>query len=173
MAAFGLVSARRFIDYIKPVRFVSGPRGYSWPSFEVGNTAAIKHGAHSPGKCTGAHVATPTVGAHVTVTGPYVLDRNHGWMEVHPAWSITAGNTTVASAPPRQTHRHKQQPRPRVACSTRTVPPHARPARYRSVAVNRATGRALIETAMASRASNDELSVPGEGVLGTRPRRPS
>ena len=26
----------------------------------------------------------PPVGAHVQVTGTYVLDTNHGWMEIHP-----------------------------------------------------------------------------------------
>jgi hypothetical protein len=31
----------------------------------------------------------PPVGAHVQVTGSYVLDTNHGWMEIHPASVIT------------------------------------------------------------------------------------
>jgi hypothetical protein len=26
----------------------------------------------------------PPVGAHAQVTGSYVLDTNHGWMEIHP-----------------------------------------------------------------------------------------
>jgi hypothetical protein len=28
------------------------------------------------------------MGAHVSVTGPYVLDTTHGWDEIHPAWRI-------------------------------------------------------------------------------------
>ena len=28
----------------------------------------------------------PSVGAHISVTGPYVLDTSHGWMEVHPLY---------------------------------------------------------------------------------------
>jgi hypothetical protein len=34
-------------------------------------------------------VSVPAVRSHVTVVGPYVLDRAHGWMEIHPTWSIT------------------------------------------------------------------------------------
>ena len=30
----------------------------------------------------------PAHGSHVRVTGPYVLDLDHGWMEVHPMNSI-------------------------------------------------------------------------------------
>ena len=29
-------------------------------------------------------VLIPTPGQHVSVTGSYVLDTNHGWMEIHP-----------------------------------------------------------------------------------------
>lgn len=28
----------------------------------------------------------PSVGAHISVTGPYVLDTSHGWMEIHPLY---------------------------------------------------------------------------------------
>jgi len=34
-------------------------------------------------------VFIPPAGAHVQVTGSYVLDTNHGWMEIHPATAIT------------------------------------------------------------------------------------
>jgi hypothetical protein len=33
-------------------------------------------------------VAVPAVGAHVQVTGSYVFDTNHGWMEVHPITAL-------------------------------------------------------------------------------------
>lgn len=33
-------------------------------------------------------VAPPRKGEHVRVTGAFVLDRDHGWLELHPAWSI-------------------------------------------------------------------------------------
>jgi hypothetical protein len=34
-------------------------------------------------------VPIPAVGAHVQVTGTYVLDKEHGWMEVHPITLLT------------------------------------------------------------------------------------
>lgn len=40
------------------------------------------------GRCTGADVRTPKRGERIRVTGPWVLDRPHGWQEVHPAWKI-------------------------------------------------------------------------------------
>jgi hypothetical protein len=40
------------------------------------------------GRCTGAHVHKPERGERVRVTGPWVLDRPHGWREIHPAWRI-------------------------------------------------------------------------------------
>ena len=33
-------------------------------------------------------ITVPPVGAHVKVTGSYVLDTNHGWMEIHPVSRI-------------------------------------------------------------------------------------
>ena len=48
------------------------------------------HGSYDYGICTGADLRAPTVGQHVSVTGPYVLDRDHGWMEIHPVWAWTA-----------------------------------------------------------------------------------
>jgi hypothetical protein len=55
------------------------------------------------GSCTGADVLTPGYGAHVAVTGPYVLNRIRGWMEIHPAWAVnqqTAVPTTLAPTLP-------------------------------------------------------------------------
>jgi hypothetical protein len=40
------------------------------------------------GTCTGADVHTPKRGERVRVTGPWVLDKPHGWREIHPAWRI-------------------------------------------------------------------------------------
>jgi hypothetical protein len=40
------------------------------------------------GRCTGADVRTPKRGERIRVTGPWVLDRPHGWNEIHPAWKI-------------------------------------------------------------------------------------
>lgn len=42
--------------------------------------------------CAGYHnpLVLPPVGAHVTVTGAYVLDLDHGWTEIHPLMTITS-----------------------------------------------------------------------------------
>lgn len=72
-------------------------------------------GTYDYGICTGADESTPPVGSHVYVTGPYVLDEDHGgWAEIHPAWAVsttlitptttaaptTAAPTTQAAPPP-------------------------------------------------------------------------
>jgi hypothetical protein len=70
------------------------------PGCVVGQPPRPASGTYDCGTCTGANVASPAIGARVTVTGPYVLDSNHGWMEVHPAWSVIAGDTTGAAGQP-------------------------------------------------------------------------
>jgi hypothetical protein len=41
--------------------------------------------------CQGFHssLAIPPNGSHVRVTGTYLLDLNHGWMELHPISVLT------------------------------------------------------------------------------------
>lgn len=45
-----------------------------------------------------SRVPAPRVGEHVTMTGAYVLDSAHGWMEVHPAWIINGRGTSAYTA---------------------------------------------------------------------------
>jgi hypothetical protein len=46
-------------------------------------------------------VATVSPGERIIVTGSYVLDADHGWMEIHPITSITIlGGPAPAPAPP-------------------------------------------------------------------------
>jgi hypothetical protein len=40
------------------------------------------------GTCSGRDVGPPALGAHVRIIGPWVLDRNNNWYEIHPAWSV-------------------------------------------------------------------------------------
>jgi hypothetical protein len=86
------------------------------PADESGCTPGLPprppHGSYNYGICTGADLTAPPVGARVAVTGPYVLDANHGWMEIHPVWAIkmislppvpastTAPPATVPPPPP-------------------------------------------------------------------------
>jgi hypothetical protein len=50
--------------------------------------------------CIGYHtlLPVPSVGEHLTVTGPWVFDADHGWNEIHPAESF-GGAPPPASAP--------------------------------------------------------------------------
>ena len=57
-------------------------------SVPAGQARCIKGHKVTDGICTGAHLAKPKIGQHVTVTGPYVWDSFHGWNEIHPVWSI-------------------------------------------------------------------------------------
>jgi len=68
------------------------------PGCSPGAAPKAAIGTYDYGTCTGAVVATPAVNSHVTVTGPYVLDTFHGWMEIHPAWAVVPDGTS--SAPP-------------------------------------------------------------------------
>lgn len=56
-------------------------------------------------------VRLPAKGSRITVTGPYVTDRNvdHGWNEIHPVWhiSVRSGHSMSRSeqiAVPRDPH---------------------------------------------------------------------
>ena len=40
------------------------------------------------GTCSGRDLAAPARGKHLRIIGPWVLDRNHNFYEIHPAWSI-------------------------------------------------------------------------------------
>jgi hypothetical protein len=41
----------------------------------------------------------PAVGDKVTVSGSYVLDADHGWMEIHPVTSLTVTGSALAAPP--------------------------------------------------------------------------
>jgi len=74
--------------------------GVLWLEIVPADEPGCTPGKHvSYGICTGANVATPKVGAHVTATGPYVEDTAHHptHMEIHPAWSITANERLPTS----------------------------------------------------------------------------
>jgi hypothetical protein len=45
------------------------------------------------------NLTVPSVGDKVTVTGSYVLDQDHGWMEIHPVTSLTITGHVAAPAP--------------------------------------------------------------------------
>lgn len=65
------------------------------PGCTPGQPARPASGTYNYGVCTGADETTPSIGTHVWITGPYVLDLDHGgWAEIHPAWAITLSSGT-------------------------------------------------------------------------------
>jgi hypothetical protein len=47
----------------------------------------------------GGHLPAPNVGDHISLTGAWVLDTDHGWNELHPVWSETLNGATYHSGP--------------------------------------------------------------------------
>lgn len=45
------------------------------------------------------HLPKPSVADKVTIVGAWVLDTQHGWMELHPVWRMIAHGTTYTSGP--------------------------------------------------------------------------
>lgn len=48
----------------------------------------VNPGAPYLGTCSGRALVAPPLGAHVRITGPWVLDIGNHWYEIHPVWSI-------------------------------------------------------------------------------------
>jgi hypothetical protein len=40
-------------------------------------------------RCPKSDLPIPTIGDHIAIDGPWVLDTNHDWNEIHPVDSIT------------------------------------------------------------------------------------
>lgn len=71
------------------------------PGCTPGTPPKPPSGSYDYGICTGADEQPPAVGSHVVVTGPYVLDEDHGgWAEIHPVWAITASAPAAPSPAP-------------------------------------------------------------------------
>jgi hypothetical protein len=44
--------------------------------------------ARAAARCPKSKLPIPAIGQHIAVDGPWVLDTDHGWREVHPVDSI-------------------------------------------------------------------------------------
>jgi len=64
----------------------------------LGEPARPSRGTYDFGTCTGANLPIPSPGDFVEVVGLYVLNKSHGWMEIHPTWSILSSD--LGGAPP-------------------------------------------------------------------------
>ena len=51
------------------------------------------HPADAPAaaRCPRSTLPIPVIGDHVSMSGPWVLDTDHGWREIHPVDSIQIG----------------------------------------------------------------------------------
>jgi len=101
------------------------------PGCHPGQPPRPPSGSYDYGTCTGADEIAPAVGSHVYVTGPYVLDEDHGgWAEIHPVWAISSlspsrpPTTTAQASPsspttaaPATTVAAAQQPTASASCS--------------------------------------------------------
>jgi hypothetical protein len=47
--------------------------------------------AQAASRCPRPELPIPAIGDHVAVDGPWVLDTDHGWREIHPVSSIRIG----------------------------------------------------------------------------------
>lgn len=47
--------------------------------------------AHAASLCPRTRLQVPVIGNHISVDGPWVLDTDHGWQEIHPVDSIQIG----------------------------------------------------------------------------------
>ena len=91
------------------------------PGCVQGQPARPSTGTYDYGTCSGASIATPSTGEHVAVTGPYVRDTVHGWMEIHPAWSVVA--TRAIADPAAAGLAPSPLPAPKPPPSTRPISP--------------------------------------------------
>jgi len=44
--------------------------------------------AGSAARCPKSKLPVPVIGQHIAIDGPWVLDTDHGWREIHPVDSI-------------------------------------------------------------------------------------
>jgi len=44
--------------------------------------------AQSAARCPKSSLRIPSLGDHIAIDGPWVLDTDHGWREIHPVHSI-------------------------------------------------------------------------------------
>jgi hypothetical protein len=105
---FDLALDTSFVSLLKPANY-SGQHGWlvteivpaDKPGCIPGQPPRPASGSYNYGTCTGANEIAPPVGTHVSVTGPYVLDEDHGgWAEIHPVWDISTTSTPAPTTIP-------------------------------------------------------------------------
>ena len=133
----------------------------------VGQPPRPASGTYDYGICTGADEAPPSVGQHIWVTGPYVIDHWHDWAEIHPVWSMSttrpATSITLVRTSPSPTQSAPASST--LACSASMT--DATPTRYSTttVVVRTAAGADVSATAHYKSTSTTHTAVAdGSGV---------
>jgi hypothetical protein len=105
---FDLALDAAFVKLLKPANY-SGQNGWlvaeivpaDKPGCIRGQPPRPATGTYNYGICTGADEIAPPIGTHVNVTGPYVLDEDHGgWAEIHPVWQMSINSSPVPTPSP-------------------------------------------------------------------------
>jgi hypothetical protein len=105
---FDLALDAAFANLLKPANY-SGQNGWlvaeivpaDKPGCIPGQPPRPATGTYNYGICTGARETAPPIGSHVNVTGPYVLDEDHGgWAEIHPVWQVSTNSNPVPAPSP-------------------------------------------------------------------------
>ena len=63
-------------------------------------------------------LSIPVVGSHISVTGPWVLDLDHGWQEIHPVFAFNGVGAPATPTPIQATATAAPAPAPPAAALT-------------------------------------------------------
>ena len=63
----------------------------------------------------------PAVGSHISVTGPWVLDLDHGWQEIHPVFAFNGVGAPATPTPAQATATPAPAPAPPAAALTVSI----------------------------------------------------
>jgi hypothetical protein len=155
---FDLALDAAFVSLLKPANY-SGQNGWlvaeivpaDKPGCIPGHPPKPATGTYNYGTCTGANEIAPPIGSQVSVTGPYVLDEDHGgWAEIHPVWRVSSSSTPAPALAP--------SPAPPTIVSPSTIAP-VTPVRIVSVTSPVAAGSGATLIAQTSPEDTCNLSV--------------
>ena len=68
-------------------------------------------------------IGVPAIGEHIEVAGAYNLDRDHGWMEIHPVWYVRDLRTGMVQTSPPPTRCEEENQKNPTVCLTEPLTP--------------------------------------------------
>jgi hypothetical protein len=142
----------------------------------VGQPPRPTSGSYDYGICTGADERPPSLGEHIWVTGPYVIDHWHNWTEIHPIWSMTttrpSGTAQLARTTPTRSQTATATAGSRLTCAASMT--NASPTRNSTTTVVVKTGAAgaqVSATAHYKSTSTAHSATAGSGGVAQIPFR--